>query len=1010
MAKQQINGLWHSWNTWGRRNASTLTPGRRQAVGCLATLLILSLTLGDGTAPANADSPPPGIERREPWTTSRIVGSPEPPLPYITERVFPKLQFNHCLELTTAPGSDRLFVVEQFGKVFSFVDDEATAEADLVVDFAQDIPGVKHVYALAFHPDFATNRYCYVCYILAPGQEDGTHVSRFEMSDTNPPTIDVASETPLLTWLSGGHNGCCLTFGPDGYLYVSTGDGAPANPPDTRKTGQDISDLLSSILRIDVDHAAGEQNYRIPPDNPFVGRDGARGEVWAYGLRNPWRMSFDPHSGDLWVGDVGWELWEMMYRIERGGNYGWAVKEGRDFTHPEWPRGPTPILPPTIDHRHSESSSVTAGRTYRGARLGELQGLHIYGDYDTGKMWSFRYDQGQVLEHREIADTTHRIVSFGERYDGELLLLDHTAGTLHRLLPNPRHGESSPFPRRLSDSGLFSSLEELTPSAGVIGYSINAEQWADHATAERWVALPDLGSIQVQEKAWTFPENSVLAKTLSLEMHRGDPTTSRRVETQILHFNGSEWLPYTYRWNEQQSDAELVEAGGAEQSFRIVDPDAPGGIRQQTWRFAGRAECQRCHNNWSGPALAFDLPQLNRNHLYPAGSASQLETWAHIGLIESLPDTATATSLVAPDDTTASLNDRARSYLHTNCGHCHRMHAGGSVLSHMHFDLPLEKTNMVGARPSQGTFGIHAAEVVAPGDPFRSVLLYRMAKLGNGRMPYIGSSEVDRAGVALIHDWLEQLPLPTAAAAEPSSHAVVKLRAAESNALDRLQGKLSAAEQDEFVDALLASTSGAMQLLHAIEGHRLPPALVSRTIDRAARHKEVSVRELFERFLPADERVQRLGNVVHPDQILALQGDVARGREIFMETNGVSCKSCHRIAQQGTEIGPELTAIGKKLSPAQLLESILEPSKTIDPQYVTHLVETVDGRILSGLLLNTSPAEVQLKDAQGKVQRIAREDIEQLVPQRQSLMPELLLRDMTAQQVADLLAYLSSLK
>lgn len=160
------------------------------------------------------------------------------------------------------------------------------AAADLVIDFAKVIPGVQQVYALAFHPDFKRNRYCYVCYIKAANLPDGTHVARFRMADTDtdPPTIDPASETTLVTWLSGGHNGCCLKFGPDGSLYISTGDAAPANPPDTLKTGQDISDLLSSILRVNVDHADDGKTYRIPADNPFVGLKGARGEVWAYGF------------------------------------------------------------------------------------------------------------------------------------------------------------------------------------------------------------------------------------------------------------------------------------------------------------------------------------------------------------------------------------------------------------------------------------------------------------------------------------------------------------------------------------------------------------------------------------------------------------------------------------------------------------------------------------------------------------------------------------------------------
>ena len=976
----------------------------------IATLILVSLVFATPRRGALADSPKVGIEKRVAWTTSRITGSPEVPLPYVSERVFPALKFNNCLDLTAMPGSDRLFVVEQSGKIFSFPNKSDIAAADLAIDFAKAIPGVEQVYALAFHPDFVRNRLCFVCYIKKAELPDGTHIARFRVSDTNPPTIDAASETTIITWLSGGHNGCCLKFGLDGCLYISTGDGSGPNPPDARRAGQDVSNLLSCILRIDVDHADDGKNYRIPTDNPFVDLKGARGEIWAYGFRNPWRMSIDRQTGDLWVGDVGWELWELLDRVERGGNYGWSVVEGRQSTNPEWPRGPTPILPPTIDIPHSESSSITDGLTYYGSRLKELHGHHIYSDYDTGKFWGFRYVDGKVIGHRELADTTHRVVGFGEDREGEFYFLDHTAGTIHRLIPNPQPDQSATFPRKLSETGLFDSVTSQTPAPGVIPYSINAEPWADYAVAERLVAVPNELSINAAGPAWVFPKDSVFAKTLSLDRQLGNSSSRRRVETQILHFDGIDWQTYAYQWNDEQSDAVLLPAAGAERTFDIVDANAAGGKRQQTWRFSGRAECQRCHNKWSGSALGFITPQLNRDHGYGGASASQLDTLAHIKIIEPPPPpTEKRPRLANPRDASADLDGRARGYLQTNCAHCHRLHAGGSVLSQMHYDLPLEKTNMIGARPSQGTFGIHAAQVIAPGDPFRSVLLYRMAKLGGGRMPHIGSTEVDRDGVELIYNWLRQLPPETAK--ETAGHdAAAKLRGEERAELARLRAAESSTVQNESVERLLSSTSGALLLLRSVDHRELPATAASLVVERATRHSDVSIRDLFERFLPPDQRIKRLGSVVRSEQILALPGDSSRGKQVFFETSGVSCKNCHRIEKEGKEIGPELTTIGKKLTRVQLLESILEPSKLIEPKYVTYLAETDDGRILTGLLLNKDDNEVVLKDAQDKVIRIPAKQIEQLVPQRQSLMPDLLLRDMTAQQVADLLAYLGSLK
>jgi putative heme-binding domain-containing protein len=254
----------------------------------------------------------------------------------------------------------------------------------------------------------------------------------------------------------------------------------------------------------------------------------------------------------------------------------------------------------------------------------------------------------------------------------------------------------------------------------------------------------------------------------------------------------------------------------------------------------------------------------------------------------------------------------------------------------------------------------------------------------------------------LIHDWIRQLPADSESAGDAA--------ASRKNQLKQLCEADSSTEKAKLVDRLLSSTSGALMLMQAVDRHALPAPLEAVSIKRATKHSEVSVRDLFERYLPADERTKHLGSVVLPQQILSLTGDAARGKQVFFEIEGVSCKNCHRIGDSGTEVGPELNTIGKKLTREQLLENILEPSKQIDPKYVTYLAETVEGRLLTGLLVTKDESEVVLRDAQNNLVRIPADEIEHLFPQRQSLMPELLFRDMTAQQVADLLEYLSSLK
>jgi len=310
---------------------------------------------------STADESKPEI-KRQPWSTSKITGSPEPPPKFKAVRIFPEVKFHHPLLVTRCPGTDRLFVGEQEGVLYS-VKPGPAAKAELFFDLRKELKTIGklatakslgEMYGLVFHPKFEENRYCYVCYTLSPKDgglqrlPDGSRVSRFTVTKTDPPRIDPDSEEIVITFEGGGHNGGDLHFGPDGKLFISTGDSASPNPPDPLNTGQDCSDLLSSVLRIDVDSKENRRNYAVPRDNPFVGMKDVRPEIWAYGFRNPWRMGFDRQTGDLWVGDVGWELWESVHKVEKGGNYGWSIVEARQPIKPNQKIGPTPIRPPMI--------------------------------------------------------------------------------------------------------------------------------------------------------------------------------------------------------------------------------------------------------------------------------------------------------------------------------------------------------------------------------------------------------------------------------------------------------------------------------------------------------------------------------------------------------------------------------------------------------------------------------------------------------------------------------------
>jgi putative heme-binding domain-containing protein len=970
---------------------------------------------------------------RVPLTTSHVTGAPEPPPPYITPRIFPKLHFKNPLEMVVAPGSDRWYVVEQAGRIFSFPNRQDCDHADLLLDIPKQIRSlpengvVGDTYGLVFHPKFAENRFCYTCYQVMgkTGNSqlpNGTRVSRFRVSDTDSPRIDPSSEKIIITWLSGGHNGGSLKFGPDGYLYISSGDGGSPNPPDPYNTGQDISDLLSSILRIDVDHPSGDRPYTIPADNPFVKTPGARGEVWAYGLRNPWRMSFDRQTGDLWVGDVGWELWESIDRVIKGGNYGWSIFEGPQPVYPDHKRGPTPIIPPNLSLPHSEAACIIGGYVYRGNRLKELIGTYICGDWETRRVWGTRFDGDKLISHRELANSGPRIVAFGEDHDGELCILDYDLGTIHELRPNPDSGSKVVFPTKLGETGLFASVSEHRPAAGVVPFSIVAEQWVDHATAERFIALPGLSSVAVHREPidvegtmfkgqFMFPKDGLLMKTFWMEMESGNPASRRRLETQLLHFNGREWRGYSYRWNDEQTDATLVAAAGQDRELTVADPKSPGGKRVQTWHYPSRQECIMCHNPWTDYRLAFTLPQLAEHD-----QLARLEKMAVIKRVVDPPEKSpdpnkpSPAPLANPYDPSADLNRRARSYLQVNCSHCHQFGAGGTAEIDVRIDLPILETKSLDATPKQGMFGIKDARIIVPGDPYRSVMYYRTSKMGHGRMPHIGSELVDAAGVELLHDWIRQMPFGKDGAAAAERVRALEKVAATLGDTGGVPSALQAPARAETIQQLLSSTSGALALLHAMETRPLPPALHDEVVGAAYANSDPQIHDLFEQFVPAEKRVKRLGSVIDAAQLLAVPGDAARGRALFFAGTSAQCKNCHRIDDQGGKLGPELTHIGKKYDRAQLLDNIIFPSKTIDPAFAAWLIQTSNGKSYLGILVEKNAREVILRDVEDKQIHIPAGDVEQMVKQSKSLMPEQLLRDLTAQQAADLLGYLETMK
>jgi uncharacterized repeat protein (TIGR03806 family) len=961
---------------------------------------------------AESQKPAPRVR----WTTSRVVGSPEPPYPYVFRRAFPGLKFDKPVYMVPEPGTDRIFILQYpNGLVFAIRDDQKTSETKQILRFPVGKEESCECLSIIFHPNYVKNRQVFIFANVrrregANGQrQERDQIWRFHVAETAPFAIVPESGEKIVEWTSAGHDGGDMAFGPDGDLYIAAGDGTTGSDPDI--TGQDITDLKASILRIDVDHPAPGKPYSVPKDNPFLHIPNARPEIWAFGVRNPWRMSFDPATGNLWLGDVGQDLWEMIYLVRRGGNYGWSVMEGSHPFYPERKIGPAPISPPIVEHHHSEARSITGGYVYHGKRLPELANHYLYCCYQTGTVWGFRYENGKVLDHRVLADSTYNCAAWGRDHANELYLIA-LSGEILQLDPNPRAKEgASKFPELLSQTGIFESVPAQKPARGVLSYSVNTPGWHDGASMTRLLAVPNDDTINAgSSRGWEFLDGAVAVQTLSLEMEHGNPASRKVIETRLMTRQGGEWAGYSYEWNDEQTDARLVPKEGRERKFRISDAAVPGAARQQTWRFLSRAECMVCHSRAANFVLGLSTLQLNRPH-ESAAAENQLALLQRAGYLKpplsSPPDK--QPRLVNPYDQSAALEPRVRSYLHANCSQCHVADGGGNARMELEFTTARDKMNVIGVAPLQGKFEIPEAELIAPGDPFRSVMLYRISKLGGGRMPQVGSSVVDRAAVKLFHDWIVSLPAHDDK--NPARSHLAEQRKREEKSLASLKSASSLPPtHDPALDHLLGSTSGSMRLAHAVDQRKLHPTVESKAIASGSTHSSPAVRDLFERFLPEEQRVRRLGTSIDIHALLAAPGNVERGRDLFFKNSTVLCQNCHQIEGKGRKVGPELSHIGKKYNKGQILENLLDPSKVIEEKYIAYALQTRDGKTRTGLVLERSSDAVTLIDAQGKSERIAFKSIEAFEPQKKSLMPDSLLRDLTAEQAADLLAFLESLK
>ena len=691
---------------------------------------------GDGAGKAGDTAGPRwGFDTRPANRTCGDFGRPPAPGGYTLERAFPALTFDIPIHMAQPPGQPGVWwLADKRGQIWRFADEDGVAAADLVVDLRGRVSSSASEAGLlgfAFHPDFAENGAVYVSYTAMDGGLVSV-IARLESPDGL--TLDAASEARVLTVEQpyANHNGAPVAFGPDGHLYVGFGDGGAAGDP--LGAGQDTGTLLGKILRIDVD---GGAPYAIPADNPFASGAGGRPEIYAWGLRNPWRMAFDPPTGQLWVGDVGQDAWEEVNQVARGGNYGWNPKEGFDCFAATPCDGP--YIDPVVVYGHDRDGgrSITGGVVVRGGSLPGLDGLYVYADYWNGRTWALTTDPltGAAAPTVLVEGTGVNPVGFALGPAGEVYQLDHNGG-LYRLV-EATPGAGAGFPTRLADTGCMDPADPSRPAPGLVPYGVNVPFWSDGATKERWLALPDGATLTADPAApdgdLVFPPGSVLVKQFR--------RAGALIETRLLvHHTDGGWGGYSYRWG-PDGDAIYVPGG-------LRDDDAPGG----PWVFPSGAECLACHTAAAGRALGPTLAQLDGPFAYPNGAtANQVDQLLHIGLL----DAPAARPAPLPTPGTRPAAD-ARALLDTNCAMCHRPGGPADGLD-LRATTPLAGTGACDTAPQHGDLGLPGAALLAPGHPERSVLLARMRALDVHRMPPIGSLQVDDAGVATVAAWVAAL-------------------------------------------------------------------------------------------------------------------------------------------------------------------------------------------------------------------------------------------------------------
>ena len=630
--------------------------------------------------------------------------------------------FYKPVAMVDRPDLGLLYVLEMPGRV-KVVDrrtGSVTTALDLVgkgagTDAEQGVLGLaidadaKHAFAVVERDKDATTR------------EDlpvRGELVRFAFTDASAKVLDPASETVILrvdrptTW----HYPGTVEFGPDGLLYLGIGDGGAYLIEDFAQKHPDT--LLGTIVRLDL-------------------AKGTTPEVFARGFRNPWRFTFDRQTGDVWAGDVGELSWEEVDKVEQGKHYGWPVLEADACFRPRVGCDPKPYAPPVFAYPHTEGGSITGGYVYRGKAMPDLFGRYIFGDFVVGRIWALDTSTGAAkTDLLNPGGAKPAISSFGQDADGELYVLDWQSGRILKLVPGD--AESRPvLPQRLSETGCVDPADPTKLAAGLVPYGVSVELWSDGADKKRAFALPDGATLHVEDDGdLSVPEGSVLVKEFAV--------AGRRVETRLLlHHPGGDWTGATYEWNDEGTEAFLLD--GAKE--KVLSSG-------QTWAFPSPAQCFVCHRKATKTALGLETLQLNHDFTYGADDReNQLTKLSALGFLDRPVDPMAMPALPALTSS-APVEDRARAYLHANCSMCHRADSGN--VAPMDFRFGLSRASIKGCSPSVFA-GRTDVQVLAPGTPERSAIYLRMTNRDGYQMPPLATKAVDPVASRVVEEWIRGL-------------------------------------------------------------------------------------------------------------------------------------------------------------------------------------------------------------------------------------------------------------